>query len=112
LQELEREESRCLNVQVLSRRGGIPLLDCLEVLERLHNAGIVDAGAGQAFALRQPLESLTALEIIQAIWTEVPKKAPAFQMLMSPAEGALRKTLEVVGRIHRNAIPVHEGTWN
>jgi DNA-binding IscR family transcriptional regulator len=112
LQELDRRNSSYLDVQKISREGGIPQADCREVLKRLHAAGIIDAGTGQTFALRQPLESLTALQVIQAIWTTAPKEAPAFRMLIAPEDGALRKTLEAVGAARSRGISVSEGTWN
>jgi DNA-binding IscR family transcriptional regulator len=96
LQELDRHGPGFLDARKISRDGGIPADDCREILARLHDAGLLEVGTKESFALRQPLESLTVLQIIEAITAPQPSKAPAFRLLTTPGSGALRKTLQAV----------------
>lgn len=110
LEALERHGSESLSAQAISREQGIPLPECQVILRCLEVAGIVVLSA-QKYKLGRSTTELTALEVLQALWTlPAPEKAvPAFQLLYGPNRGTdFRRTLHAAGRIGA-ALPVVEG---
>jgi DNA-binding IscR family transcriptional regulator len=79
----------------LGRLCGVPSDVLPDLLERLCQAGLVSVTEEGLYRLTRALEELTALEVLQAVWTE-PKKQTPFRLLYQAARGATRKTLEAV----------------
>jgi DNA-binding IscR family transcriptional regulator len=81
LEALDSCEGQPLSIQELSQSQGVPFADCVHLVHRLSQAGIVEVTPAGAVALLRPVEELTALEILQALWKR--KVAPmVVQMLV------------------------------
>ena len=98
LETLEQLTPHAMSPQDLSRRQGLPLPECLGILRRLSNAGIVEMRDERHVRLCRPVEELTVLDVLQALWSpEV--RTGTFQMFVGGNRRiALRKTLEFVRR--------------
>src|SRR6266581_9375703 len=95
LRELDESSSQFLASLEISRRAGIPLAECEAVLDRLARAGLLKAHGRKRYALLCPVEDMTALDILCALWA--PKKfLPAFNLLVAVPKIARRKTLDAI----------------
>lgn len=65
LQEIEEHES--VSAADISNRRHIAVNDCVEVLGSLSQAGIIRFSNGLA-TLQRPIETITSLEVLQALW--------------------------------------------
>ncbi|SRR5258708_4893676 len=102
LELLDSGVGKPMSYQEISRKLGIPLNECERVLRCLSHAGIVKFAEGSGVILLRPVEEITALEILEAVWAPEETRC-AFQMLVGAERGpALRKTLEFVRRIQRD----------
>src|SRR5436305_1682186 len=96
LSELDAQAGEAISYHEIARRLGIPLMDCVRVLRSLINAGIVRLASAGLVRLSRPIEELTALEIVDAVWAKA-DKAAAFQMLVGANQSMeCRKTLEII----------------
>ena len=101
LKELNSQSNQWLSLHEISHRLGIPLGDCVSLLERLQLAGIVAVREPQEALLLCPLEDLSELEIVEAVWS-VPKKTVAFKLLFSSQPGlGITKSLEAKAWAHK-----------
>ena len=99
IQELDHRAETPLLPLEISRLQGVPLEDCLAILKRLHVAGVVRSSPEGRFALVRPAGELTALEVLQALWTPLEEK-PIFRMMVGGSRGVrVRKTLEAVRKL-------------
>jgi DNA-binding IscR family transcriptional regulator len=105
LQALDANQGKPLSLHALSRTQGVPYAECVSVISRLDRAGIVELAAGGSVALRRPVEDLTALEIIQAVWSFQDAR-PAFRMLIGAHRGIRSK---VTRQFVRSAQTADEG---
>lgn len=96
LQELDAHAGEALSFKEISQRQGIPLLECTQVIRRLGHAGIVELAETGRVVLRRPVEELTALDILEAVWTHAAAR-PDFQLLMGNRV-AIEATLAYVQR--------------
>jgi len=76
LQELDAHAGQAVSVEEISQRRGIPLPECTHVIRQLGVAGIVELAAPDQAVLRRAIEDLTALEILQAVWTKPAMSSP------------------------------------
>jgi DNA-binding IscR family transcriptional regulator len=95
IEELANEPLGRLSLQDLSRRRGIPTDVCRDVLRRLEEAGILSADDQRRFGLIRPIEEITSLEILEALWTER-LHLPAFKVLYQHPSRAIKTTLHAV----------------
>jgi len=98
LQALDENAGKPMSLQEISQRQGVPMAECQDIVRHLSEAGIVTlAGPGRVVLLR-PVEELTALEILEAVWSSS-NPPPAFRMLVGGSRGArLKTTLQIVAR--------------
>jgi len=59
----------------LSRAQKVPLEDCLHILRQFESAGLVRENAQGAFERNCSIERLSALEVLQALWSAPREKA-------------------------------------
>jgi DNA-binding IscR family transcriptional regulator len=78
LTELDRDERRTIPVEVLSRE--LETGDISTLINRLSVAGIVTLGPGREVSLNCPLDNLTALDVLQAVWGK-PAERQAIRVL-------------------------------
>ena len=98
LTELDAHQGKAVSCEEISLRQGIPLPECIHIIRRFQHAGIVDVVMPGRVLLRRPVEELTALEIVEAVWAKEDARTP-FRMLLGGDRGlACRKTLEYVRR--------------
>ncbi|OGR90511.1 MAG: hypothetical protein A2992_07500 [Elusimicrobia bacterium RIFCSPLOWO2_01_FULL_59_12] len=99
LQAFGANEGRALSPQEISKHQGVPLEDCLNIIKRFRSAGIVAAASREKVILARPVEDLTAVEILEALWA-VDATRLDLQMLVGGNHGRrAEKTLECVARI-------------
>jgi DNA-binding IscR family transcriptional regulator len=85
---------RCLQVldqhpaqsHEISAATSLPLSTCTRLLERLQSAGLISANTEGRFLLARPIDELSPLDILDAIWETVLDMLPV-QMLFGPAQG-------------------------
>src|SRR4051812_17898483 len=93
LKGLDQAAHQQTTVKDLSREQGLSLPLCITTMTRLSEAGIVELFKDGSLRLCRPLDEVTALEILQALWAPA-KREPAFRLLLGKnAQGALQKTL-------------------
>ena len=105
IEELAHEPLGRLSLKDLSRRRGIPHAVCRDVLCRLQEAGILSVDEKNCFGLVRPIEDITSLDILEAMWA---KRAhfPAFKVLYETPHTTLKTTLRAVQVAQRsNAFP-------
>jgi len=96
LEELDQPYTRALSPLDLSRRLGVHLAACESILGRLSRAGLIEHRPEGTVRLCRPVEEVTALEVLQAVWAPQEKQT-TFRMLVGKDRGrAVRKTLEFV----------------
>ena len=93
LQELDAQAGKGMTFREISERRNIPMADCTSVIQRLCAAGIVDLTSADRVVLKRPVDQLTALDILQAIWKQA--ISPNFQTLIGTSD-ALRFTVAYV----------------
>jgi len=96
LQELDAQAGKALSSREISQRRGISLSECTSILQRLSRAGIVELATTGLAVLRRPVEELTALDILQAVWNQT-KKQSTFEMMVGHSQ-AVETTLAFVSR--------------
>ncbi len=69
LQALDRKTDHTLSPSEISRQQGIPLRDCVLVIERLCEGGILTISRRGRAELQRHLEDITSLELLQVLWT-------------------------------------------
>jgi DNA-binding IscR family transcriptional regulator len=75
LDELGHHAHRPIAASEVGRRQGVPWPDCLSILRRLGQAGIVAWADRDQVILNRSSEDVTALELLQALWTpEQPRR--------------------------------------
>jgi DNA-binding IscR family transcriptional regulator len=67
LQELDAQVGKTLSCHEISKRQGIPLPECAQVIQQLDHAGIVELAETGRVVLCRPVEMLTALDILEAV---------------------------------------------
>jgi DNA-binding IscR family transcriptional regulator len=67
-----------LSVEEISRHQGVPFDECRDLLDRMTQAGFVQE-TEEGYALVCEVESLTALDVLQALWYP-PRHDPEFQL--------------------------------
>jgi DNA-binding IscR family transcriptional regulator len=96
LEELEAHAQRPVSFQDISQKQSIPLAECTLVVRQLADAGIVSLKENGTVALERPIDEITALELLTAVWTR-DRIQPAFRMLVGEDRGpVMRKTLKFV----------------
>jgi DNA-binding IscR family transcriptional regulator len=100
IEELANDPAGRLSLSDISQRRGIPEDDCRDILDRLEKAGILSIDDRHRFELSRPIEEITSLEVLQALWTER-AKFPAFQVLYQSPAKVLRTTLQAVSAAQR-----------
>lgn len=85
LQALDANEGKPLSLLDLSHTQGVPFPTCVRLIHRLNKAGIVEVSGG-AVILRRPVEELTALEIVQAVWS-APEQQDRVRILVGGTRG-------------------------
>ena len=97
LQALDANGGRPLSVQDLSHSQGVPFATCVRLINRLSDVGIVEV-TSDGVTLRRPVEDLTALEIVQAIWSDK-EKSTGFRMLVGGVRGMRAKVTRALAQI-------------
>jgi DNA-binding IscR family transcriptional regulator len=99
LRALEDHAGEKLTVKQISRLQGVPVEECQRILGRLCNAGIVELVGPGLVQLAKPVDEITAIELLEAVWA--PEEAmPEFRMLVGGTRGyRLETTLRVIAAI-------------
>jgi DNA-binding IscR family transcriptional regulator len=95
IEELANDSLGRLSVLELSRRRGIPMDACRNILRRLEEAGILTIDERDRYGLLRSVEDITSLDVLQALWTDRPQH-PAFKVLYQRPAKALKTTLHAV----------------
>ncbi len=109
LQELESRPSERFSASELSHCQGVPYADCLDVVRHLEAAGIIESDRDGKAKLLKPLAELTPLDILTALWTDLPDQ-PKFKMLFqADSRLSTRKALEAVAWARNSEVYVSDG---
>lgn len=96
LQELDNWHNRPCSPLGVSRRNGVPLEECVAVLEKLGTAGLIEVDDEGNYILRCPLGDLPAFDILTALAAPIPK-VTRFKMRVGADHGlAARVTLRAI----------------
>jgi DNA-binding IscR family transcriptional regulator len=96
LQALDDGAGIAMSPQDISKAKGVPVQECQRILHRFQEAGIVQFTKTGKVSLLRPVEELTAVEILDALWA-LETSSPSFQMLVGGNRGIrLRATLDCV----------------
>ena len=107
LQALNAQAGQAVSPQEISRSQGVPLEECLRILRQFNTAGIVQYAEAGKVRLVRPVEDLTALEILEALWT-MDSSQPEFRMLLKESRGAkLHVMLQLAERAKEEGIEIN-----
>jgi DNA-binding IscR family transcriptional regulator len=109
LSALDQYPRAPLSAENISREKGIPFPNCVEVLERLSFAGLIEELEGRRYRLPQPASELRALDVWQAVYA-VLSRPPAFKLMTGEGRLALTATLNAARQAaHEDAYPSENG---
>jgi len=73
----------------ISQATGLPFTTCAQLLQRMHHAGLIDINDEGRFLLERPIDELSPLDILDAVWETFIDALP-LRMLFGPAERTQR----------------------
>ncbi len=107
LHALDANPGKALSPKEISRYEGVPIRDCQKIIRQLNRAGIVKFVDRTSVQLLRPVEEITALELLEALWArEV--TLPEFLMLVGGRGMRLEKTLEAIALIGAEGSDFHD----
>lgn len=68
LKELAKQLGEFVQVAEIARNQGLPAAYCQKILLALSRAGLVESVKGRGFSLLKPVEQMTTLEVVNALY--------------------------------------------